>query len=302
MRTSPVTTIFVLLVAVLLSLSTVGSSASIPSTTAMDPLSAESLITSYHADVETPDDTSRLPREDQGAGIKEEIPAKYMTRYQEWKDEFLATEAGRTQWEFYKNNPKFTLTVVVARDNAEGATTGRYKWNDSGELVAATITLGSRLDEGYPNLIYFPVMNSLVPSATSDRINGNTLAATKLAHEFGHVNRTGKVDSVKYQLQSQLIPQYNKIFLANGRNPNDPKLLELVDKIGGTPVEIWEDREYWGEANAMLYLRDRFTEDGMRCSIFSKIRHSVDLYAKNYEPRFSEVARSLNSRRTCGWQ
>jgi YD repeat-containing protein len=301
MRTSPVTTIFVLLVAVLLSLSTVGSSASSPPP-AMDPLSAESLITSYHTELETSGEKSPKSRDEQVPGIKEEIPAKYANRYQEWKDEFLATEAGRTQWESYKTSPNFTLTIAVSRDNAEGATTGKYKWNEAGQLVAATITLGSRLDEGYPNPIYFPVMNSLVPSATSDRINGNTLAATKLAHEFGHVNRTGKVDSAKYQLQSLLMPQYNKIFLANGRNPNDPKLLEIVEKLGGTPVEIWEDREYWGEANAMVYLRDRFTEDGMRCSIFSKIRHSVDLYAKNYEPRFSEVARSSSNRRTCGWQ
>src|SRR5258705_63985 len=168
-------------------------------------------------------------------------------------------------------------------------------------LTAATITLGMRLDEGYPNPIYFPVMNSLVPTDSSNRINGNTLAATKIAHEFGHVNRTGKVDSTVYQLQSQMIPQYNKIFLTNGRNPNDPRLLEMAQKNGGTPVEIWEDREYWGEANAMVYLRDRFTDESMRCPLFSRIRHSVDLYAKNYELRFLEIARASPSRKVCGW-
>jgi hypothetical protein len=78
--------------------------------------------------------------------------------------------------------------------------------------------LGVRLDEGYPNPIYFPVMNSLVPTESSNRIDGNTLAATKIAHEFGHVKRTSQVDSAVYQLQTQLIPQYNKIFLSNGRN------------------------------------------------------------------------------------
>jgi hypothetical protein len=298
MRTSPVIAFVVLLVAVLLSLSSVGSTAPVPATTAIDALSAESLITSYHANIERTLST----RDEAGVGIKEDVPPKYAARYLAWKNEFLSTEAGRTQWAWYQSNPNFTLTIAVSRENAEGATTGKYKWSESGQLVAATITLGTRLDEGYPNPIYFPVMNSLVPSESSDRINGSTLAATKLAHEFGHVNRTGKVDSVIYQLQSQLIPQYNKIFLANGRNPNDPRLLELVEKIGGTPVEIWEDREYWGEANAMVYLRDRFTEEGMRCSIFSKIRNSVDLYAKSYEPRFIEIARSTTNRRTCGWQ
>ena len=182
----------------------------------------------------------------------------------------------------------------MARDNSEGATTGKYKWNEAGQLVAATIALGFHLDEGYPNPIYFPVMNSLVPTGTSNRIAGDTLAATKLAHEFGHVNRTARVDPALYQLQTQLIPQYNKIFLGNGRNPNDAKLIELVRQLGGTPVEIWEDREYWGEANAMIYLRDRFTDDeGTRCPLFSRIRRSVDLYAKSYEPRFFEVARLL---------
>jgi hypothetical protein len=299
MRTSPVIAILVLIGAFLVSLSTVNSTASVPVRATLDAPSAESLITSYHGSV----DSSKTTKDEQGVGIKEEVPPKYTARYQQWKDEFLSTEAGRTQWESYRSNPNFTLTIAVSRDNAEGATTGKYKWSESGQLIAATITLGARLDAGYPNPIYFPVMNSLVPSESSDRINGSTLAATKLAHEFGHVNRTGQVDSAIYQLQSQLIPQYNKIFLTNGRNANDPKLLELVEKIGGTPVEIWEDREYWGEANAMVYLRDRFTaEDNMRCSIFSKIRHSVDLYAKSYEPRFIEIAKSSTNRRSCGWQ
>jgi YD repeat-containing protein len=258
----------------------------------------EGLITSYHG-VES---TEVPAKEDLTGGIKEEVPAKYLTRYQEWKEEFLSTDAGRTQWAYYQNNPNFTLNIIVARENAEGATTGKYKWNDAGQLISATITLGVRLDEGYPNPIYFPVMNSLVPNDSSTRIGGSTLAATKLAHEFGHVNRTGKADSVVYQLQSQLIPQYNKIFLSNGRNPNDPRLLEMTQKIGGTPVQIWEDREYWGEANAMMYLRDRVTDEGLRCTLFSKIKHSVDLYAKDYEPRFLEIARATPSRKICGWQ
>lgn len=254
---------------------------------------------SYHGVVEE----IATGRVNEGGGIKEEVPAKYAARYQNWKREFLSTESGRNQWASYEHNPNFTLTISVSRENAEGATTGRYKWNDAGQLIAATIILGVRLDEGYPDPVYFPVMNSLVPTESfSNRINGSTLAATKLAHEFGHVNRTGKTDAAVYQLQSQLIPQYNKILLSNGRNTNDPRLIDLVARIGGTPVQIWEDREYWGEANAMLYLRDRFTEEGMRCPIFSRIRHSVDLYAKPYEPRFLEVARATPNQRPCGWQ
>jgi hypothetical protein len=239
---------------------------------------------------------------DQRGGIKEEIPERYAPRYLEWKKEFLSTEAGRSQWAYYESNAHFTLSITISPDNAEGATTGKYKWNDEGQLVAATISLGLHLDQGYPNPIYFPVMNSLLPTESSYRVGGNTLAATKLAHEFGHVNRTAKVNAALYQLQSQLMPQYNQILLSNGRNPSDPRLLELVRRMGGTPVEIWEDREYWGETNALVYLRDRVTEDGLRCLLFSRIKHSVDLYAKGYEERFLEIVQSKPASHFCGWQ
>jgi YD repeat-containing protein len=256
------------------------------------------LVTAYHG--AEPAATKRMG-DDQQAGIKEEIPERYAARYLQWKQEFLATQAGRDQWESYKSNPDFVLRITISRDNPEGATTGAYEWNSAGQLSAATITLGVRLDAGYPNPIYFPVMNSLVPTETSYKISGSTLAATKLAHEFGHVNRTRKVDRVLYQLQTQVIPQYNKIFLSNGRNANDPRLVEFAQQIGGTPVEVWEDREYWGEANAMVYLRDRFTEESQRCPLFARIRQTVDLYAKSYEPRFLEIVQATPSRKICGW-
>lgn len=91
------------------------------------------------------------------------------------------------------------------------------------------------------------------------------------------------------------MPQYNRIFLSNGRDARDPRLIELQRKMGATPVEIWEDREYWGETNAMLYLRDRFADDGFRSLLFSRIKHSIELYARDYEERFLDVAQSLPS-------
>jgi hypothetical protein len=144
-------------------------------------------------------------------------------------------------------------------------------------------------------------MNSLSPTETTHNIGGVTLAATKIAHEFGHIIRTAKGDPVLYQLQVQLMPEYNQIFLSNGRDARDPRLLELAQRMGATPVEIWEDREYWGETNAMLYLRDRFADDGFRCLLFSRIKRSLDLYAKGYEERFLNIAESLPSDRRCGW-
>jgi hypothetical protein len=260
-----------------------------------------SLVAEYHGVMPT---TDKLPAKeavnDQG-GIREQVPPKYLPRYQQWKKEFLATETGRQQWASYQSNANFTLTLVVSGSNPEGGTTGNYQWNDAGKLIAATITLGCRLDAGVPNPVYFPVMNSLLPSETTRKKDGQTLAATKIAHEFGHVNRTANGDPVLYQLQSQLMPQYNQIFLSNGRDTADPRLLELVRKMGGTPVAIWEDREYWGETNAMLYLRDRFAEDNFRCQIYSRIKRSLDLYAPSYEERFLNIAQSTPSGRQCSW-
>lgn len=263
--------------------------------------SVPALVARYHgftANLVKPAESLHLSER---GGIREQVPEKYVARYQKWKQEFLTTETGRQQWAYYQNNPNFTLTLVITRDNPEGGNTGSYKWNEDGKLVAATITLGSRLDEGIPNPVYFPVMNSLLPTETTRNIGGKTLAATKIAHEFGHVNQTAKGDPVLYQLQLQLMPQYNRILLSNGRDASDPRLIELSLKMGATPVEIWEDREYWGETNAMLYLRDRFSEEGFRCLLFSRIKRSIDLYARGYEERFLNIAQSTASGRRCGW-
>ena len=105
-----------------------------------------------------------------------------------------------------------------------------------------------------------------------------------------------------YALQTQLVPVYNKIFLNNGHNVKDPRLLELAQKMGGNPVELWEDREYWGEANAMLFLRDRVAKEKFHCRLFGKIKQSVEEYAKGYEERFAEIAKSQGAIYACSWR
>jgi YD repeat-containing protein len=142
-------------------------------------------------------------------GIREDIPEKYLKRYQDWKKEFLSTQTGHRQWQTYAQSTNFLLTITFNRGNRNGGET-EYKWNGSGRLVAATITLGSKLDRGYPNPIYYPVMNSL-SQQSSYTVSGNTLAATKLAHEFGHVIRMMATDPALYRLQNQLIPAYNQM-------------------------------------------------------------------------------------------
>ena len=235
-------------------------------------------------------------------GIREVVPSKYQKRYQEWKDEFLSTDIGKVQWEMYAHHPRFVLTITISGSNKQGGGSGKYKWNEAGELVAATISLGSRIDQGFPTSVYYPVMNALEPFESSRLISGNTLAATKLAHEFGHIMKMSTTSQVLYSLQLQLVPAYNKIFLSNGHNVNDPRLVEMAQKMGGNPVEIWEDREYWGEANAMLFLRDRVEKEKFHCRLFAKIKRAVEEYARPYEERFAEIAKEQGAIYTCGWR
>jgi len=236
------------------------------------------------------------------SSLKEVIPTKYQKRYEEWKSEFLSTDIGKAQWEMYSHHPRIMLTITIGNTNNQGAGSGKYKWNEAGELVAATITLGNRIDQGFPTSVYYPVMNALEPFESAKLITGNTLAAAKLAHEFGHIMRISTTSQDLYSLQLQLVPVYNKIFLSNGHNVNDTRLVEIAKKIGGNPVEIWEDREYWGEANAMLFLRDRVEKEKFHCRLFAKIKRAVEEYAKDYEERFAEIAKEQGAIYTCGWR
>jgi YD repeat-containing protein len=232
------------------------------------------------------------------AGIREEIPARFERKYQDWKKEFLSTETGRQEWEAFATATSFLLTITVSSDNQNGGATGKYQWDQSGYLIGATITLGPHLNRGYPSPVYYPVMSSL-SLGSSDQINGSILAAAKIAHEFGHVRRMMTTNERLYRLQSQLAPTYNAIFLKNGYDVRDPKLIELAERMGGTPVELWEDREYWGEVKAMLFLRDRFANEAIRCTLFRQIKRTVDLYAKEYSQRFEAVAQSAPFAYSC---
>jgi len=246
--------------------------------------------------------TSPEPGAPESGSIREVIEDRYKSRYQAWKKEFLSTDIGRAQWEMYAHHPRLVLTITIAANNPNGAATGKYKWNHDGELIEATIALGSQVDQGYPSSVYYPVMNALEPFESKQLIGGSVLAATKIAHEFGHVMKIAGTPESLYRLQVQLVPVYNKIFLSNGYNTSDPRLEELALKMGGNPVQIWEDREYWGEANAMLFLRDRVAKERFHCKLFNKIKRTVEEYAKGYEERFAEIAKSQGASYSCSWR
>jgi hypothetical protein len=234
------------------------------------------------------------------AGIREDIPARDKVRYQVWKDEFLSADTGLKEWQTYEHDPRLALTITTSGSNRHGAGIGDYQWDNAGHLVAATITLGTRIDEEYPEPVYYPVMNALKYGELRYAISGSTLAAAKLAHEFGHLNRMVATDAAVYRLQTELVPSYNAIIKNNGWNARDPRLLDMARRMGGTPVELWEDREYWGEANAMLFLRDRISNGSLRCSLFSYIIRNVDTYAKVYRSRFEQIAESQSPPGHCG--
>ena len=223
-------------------------------------------------------------------GIREVVPSKYQEKFNKWKAELLSTEIGRKQWESYANNKEFILTIIVTNDKKQGAGTDKFLWDETGKFVGATITLGNKIDTGYPEPAYYPVMNSLAPNNPTYSISGNILAATKLIHEIGHVNQTAEANREIVQTQNNLMPVYIDVFLKNGHNTNDKKLVELEEKMGGTPMRIWENREYWSEVNAMLFLNERINKEDFYCSVFDKIKNNVETYAKDYEQRFVEIA------------
>ena len=222
-------------------------------------------------------------------GIKEEVPKEFRDRYQRWKTELLATEFGREQWARYADRKDFLLTIVVSAERKFGAGTDDFEWDDDGKLVGATITLGKDLERGFPGPVYYPVMNSLATYDGVYSIDGNILAGAKLAHEIGHVDQTTAADAKLFQKQNKLINSYYRIFLKNGYNTADTRLVDLVDELGASPVAIWESREYWSEVDALRYLMQRIGREAFHCSVFGRMRRNIAAYAGGYGDRFKEL-------------
>ena len=243
----------------------------------------------------TPDTRVTIVKTPTDGGIKEDIPVKFKDRFEKWKAELCSTEFGRQQWDTYANNKQFILTITISGDKTKGAGTDKFLWDEEGNFVGATITLGAGIDQGYPNPIYYPVLNSLSADEAPYAISGKILAATKIAHEIGHVNQAAKANMKFIQMQNKLMPIYNSIFLKNGLKTNDKKLVDLQQQMGGTPVEIWESREYWSEVNAMLFLKERISKEEFYCYVFNRIKNNIETYAREYEQRFGQRPEFSNS-------
>jgi hypothetical protein len=104
------------------------------------------------------------------------------------------------------------------------------------------------------------------------------LAAGKIAHEFGHVNRAIADD--KFQRQNQLILANTRISL--GRHDiRDARLTELGQQPGARAVEIWADRECSAEANALVYLREKAAKGLVPQSLITRIAKNTELNANH---------------------
>ncbi|HVF29489.1 MAG TPA: hypothetical protein VNA22_00905 [Pyrinomonadaceae bacterium] len=222
-------------------------------------------------------------------GIKEAIPNQVLGRYRKWKEELLSTEFGRTQWEYYARSKEFLLKIVISSDRKFGAGTDDFEWDENGKLVGATITLGKNLDRGLPDPVYYPVMNSLATYNGLYEISGEILASTKIIHEIGHVNFTAQTNSKVYQKQNKLMESYNSIFLKNGYNTSDERLVALATELGARPIEIWEEREYRSEVGAMKFLLERIKKESFFCSVYDRMRRNIVDHARSYRGQFDEV-------------
>lgn len=198
---------------------------------------------------------------DATGNLKELIPQQYGEKYNRWKTTFLSVDFGRRLWARYAVNPTFSLTIIVSKSMGKGAKVDDYKWVE-GRLVAVTITLGHQLDQGYPCQVLYPVLGSLpfTDARWDDRADA-VLAAAKIAHEFGHIEQAANSDATIYQTQNALSDDYTSRFLSNGYNTADPILIELAGRMGGTPVEIKIQREYWAETYAFRYLLCKLEAD-----------------------------------------
>jgi hypothetical protein len=227
------------------------------------------------------DSGARHPETAKGNGVRESVPDKYLKKYLRWKEEYLSTEAGRRQWERYAANEQFTLTINVSPELGQGGLVSDYEWDEAGQLVAATITLGSALDDGLPSSLYYPVTSAL--AAAEDRSGlRDVLAAAKLAHEFGHINRAADIGAALFERQNRLAATYARLFAESGYNARDRRLAEVTRMLGGTPFEVKREREHWAEANALIFLQERMSSAAGKGALFKRIRKSIEEYGEDH--------------------
>jgi hypothetical protein len=218
-------------------------------------------------------------------GIRESVPSLYRQKYETWKKALLSTEYARKIWDKYAKREDFQLNIKVSESVRYGAGTGDFIWDENGKLIGATITLGKEINKGTPDPVYYPVMNSISEQTQSLTGISDLLAAAKFIHELAHVTFTDSAAAGLIQKQNRIMQAYYNIFLTNGFNTMDPRLIKLQNELGAQPIDIWEDREYWSEVAAMNFLNEKISDDGIYCSIVRKVRINLNTFAPKYRDR-----------------
>lgn len=235
-----------------------------------------------HARRADPHAPAAEPPREAKRGVREAVPDKYLKKYRRWKAEYLSTGEGRRQWRRYADDERFTLTITVSQELGRGGIVSDYRWDEAGRLVGATITLGSGLDGGLPPTLYYPVTSALGAAEEVAGLSGDILAAAKLAHEFGHVNRAADTGAALFERQNTLSARYARLFEESGYNPRDPRVAEVTRLLGGTPFDIQLAREHGAEANTLAFLRERMSDESGRGALFRQIRKSVSEYGEKH--------------------
>ena len=218
------------------------------------------------------------------ANLKEQIPREYRGRYDRWKATLLSADIGRQLWLRYACNPAFRLTIIVSKSLDQGGEIklDDYQWEEGG-LTAATIILGHRLDRGYAEPAYYPVLSSLyylrdgLDAGEPDDIH----AAAKFAHELGHVDQAAKADPIRFRLQNELTKVYASHFESNGHDTDDPALVGLAAQMGGEPTILRGQREYWAETYALRYLLSEL-RPGARRALLRSVRKALASESRLY--------------------
>ena len=123
--------------------------------------------------------------------------------YEKWKAAYLATEQGRKTWERYQNDKNFTLNIVVADRGSDSknrsAMVGDFKFDSDGNFIGSTMTLGRNLGKDLPgDTESYPSLSAL------DTQDSAKIGASKIAHEFGHLDDLKGLGTTFYEQQKIL--------------------------------------------------------------------------------------------------
>lgn len=186
--------------------------------------------------------------------------------YEKWKAAFLATEEGRKTWERYENDKNFKLKIVVADRGSDSqnrsAKVGDYVFDENGNFTGATMTLGRNLGKGVPgDNESYPVSSTLDESDTAK------VGASKIAHEFGHLDDFRSLGTTFYE-QQKILDDIKSRVEELGRQKRyreldtDPTLKNLNEsfqkKFGTTPIQEGINRDNRAEKQAIPTIRQIF--------------------------------------------